>query len=466
MRGTKLKLSATILLLALGLSACTPHQQYRTKTSLCVNQAATPSAECESHALQKYQYLSESNSNQNQDSAVSQEYLLGFVEFDDQGLLFDRKQMEAVLNTIYEEAVGKDLLITVFMHGWQHNAAPGDDNVDTFRKLLAQINESEKRISLDSNEPPRQVVGVYLGWRGRTITTSIFDNLSFWERRDTARKIGEIGVSEVLSRLERIKQDKDSIGGDGSRTRLAVIGNGFGGTATYAAVTQALKSRFIQTIAPEGTQGDVTGFGNLVVLINPALTALQFTPLSDLAAGHATYFGSQLPVVAVLTSETDYATKMLLPLGRRLSTLFETERETHRWNATTKKNEPIDERDMDVTALGHYLPYRTHYLHATEEFPSSHRPELIERFHRTYSSWVLDYPGSQIEFDGSVLERTNHSAGRNPYLVVQVNRDLIKNHGDISDKRIQEFVKELVMVSCQTPKMIEKTRSEIGSFRR
>jgi len=463
MRRTKLKLS--ILLLALGLSACMPHQQYRTKVDLCVSQMAPPSAECELHALQKYQYFPESSNIQKQDKAISQEYLLGFVEFDDQGLLFDRKQMDSVLNAIYAESVSKDLLITVFMHGWQHNAAPGDDNIDTFRKLLAHLSESEKQVSLDSNEPPRQVVGVYLGWRGKTITTPVFDNLSFWERRNTAQKVGEIGTSEVLSRLERIKQDKDGIVDGGSRTRLAVIGNGFGGTAIYSALRQTLKSRFVQTMAPEGAQGDVTGFGNLVVLINPALEALQFASLSDMAAGRATYFGSQLPVLAVLTSETDYATKMLLPLGRRLSNLFETEREVTRWNAIIKKSETLDEGAMNVTALGHFLPYKTHYLHATEEFPSNHHPELMESFHKTYSSWVLDYPGSQIEFDGSVLERNNHSAGRNPFLVVQVNRDLIKDHGDISDRRIQEFVKELIMVSSQTPKMIEKTRSEVNSIR-
>lgn len=451
MRGTKLKLSVT-LLLALGLGACTQQQQYRTKVDLCVSQTPIPSAECELHALQRY----------SQESNADQDYLLGFIEFDDQGLMFDRKQMEAVIDAIYKESITKDLLITVFMHGWQHNAAPGDDNIETFRTLLRHLTKLEGELSANNQESPRQVVGIYLGWRGRTITTPIIGNLSFWERQNTAHKIGETGVAEILRRLERIKLDKDSITARASHTRLAVIGNGMGGEAIYTALAQRFQSKFIQTIAPEGIQGDTVGFGNLTILINPNLSALQFSSLSDMAAARGSYFGSQLPVLAVLTSETDYATKMLFTFGRRLATLFDTEREITRWNATTRKNDVIDESALNVTALGHFMPYKTHYLHTSEEPPLTKGYEIINNFYKIYNSWVLDYPGSQIEFNGSILERTADSAGRNPYLVVQVNRDMIKNHDDIYNERLMEFVKELMMISNQTPKMIAKSKSELN----
>ncbi len=462
MRGTKRKLFATILLLLLGLSACTPHKQYRTKLDLCTIQA-TSAVDCKLHTVQRYQHALAATGSLDQGTSIVQDYLLGFVEFDDQGMLYDRKQMDAVLNTVYDESVSKDLLIVVFMHGWKHSAEQNDDNVNTFRTLLGRISESERALSNGSNESPRQVVGVYLGWRGESVTVPLAESLSFWERKNTAEKIGQVGVTEFLSRLERIRQDKDSVVTGGSRTRLAIIGNGLGGTAVYTAVSQTMENQFIRTMAPEGAQGRVLGFGNLVVLINPALEAMRFTSLLDMAAGRTTYFGSQLPMLAVLTSETDYATKLLFSFGRRISTLFESEREISRHNATSRVKEVFDESSLNVTAVGHFSPYRTHYLYATEESPTNGQSDPVAGLQKVYSSWVLDYPGSQIGFKGSILERTDNSAGRNPYMVVQVSKELIKDHGDLSDERMQEFIKELILVSCQTPKMIDKSRSEVSS---
>ncbi|CAK0774642.1 Esterase [Gammaproteobacteria bacterium] len=457
MFGMRCHRSTILPLLVFGLSACMPLQQYRTQYSLCVNSGKTPLEKCEAHAIQKYQEAAS-------DSTTGQEYLLNFVEFDDQGMLFDRKQMEAVLNSIYEEALTKDLLIAVFMHGWKHSAAPGDSSVEAFRSLLARLDESEKRLSQDSKETPRQVVGVYLGWRGVSVTVPILEHLSFWERKNTAQKLGETGVAEVLSQLERIKLDKDSMVAGGSRTRMAMIGHGLGGTAMYGAVAHTLSERFLQTTAPEGTQGDVRGVGNLVILINPSFPALQFAPLSNMAAARGSYFGSQLPVLAILTSETDYISKLAFSWGRRFSTFFENEREISRWNAVTRKEEELSEKAMNLNTPGNFLPFLTHSLHPTEEFSENANQNPITEFHKIYSAWVLDYPGSQIEFNGTRLQRAEQSAGRNPYLVIQVNRELLKDHGDLSDRRNLDFVNELMLISCQTPKMIEKTRSETQSL--
>lgn len=442
-----IKFSAVIFLLSLGLGACTPHQQYQSKVNLCINQTPAAINSCESYSLQKFQ-------------EANQNYLLGFVEFDDQGIIFDRKQLEVLINTIYEESIDNDLLITVFMHGWQHSAASNDDNIATFRSLLTRLNELENQLSAINQETPRRVVGVYLGWRGRSVTTPIIDKLTFWERQKVAQKIGDNGLGEVLGRLERIKSDKDST--TKNRTRLSVIGNGMGGAAIYQSLAQIFKTRFIQTVTPEGMQGDIAGFGNLVILINPTLSALQFSSLSDMAAARNGYFGSQLPVLAVLASETDYVNKNLFPFGRSLNSMCQEKREIKRWNAMTRKNEIIDESVTNINALGNFAPYETHYLHQSQDTLITDQTKLAENFYKVYRAWVLDYPKSQIAFNGSVLERTNYSAGRNPYLVTQVSRDLINSHDDLSNERILEFIKELIMIASQTPKMVEKIRYEIN----
>lgn len=129
------------------------------------------------HALQKYRDANNRN----------EEFLLGFVEFNDQGLLFDRKQMNAVVSELKREAVQRDLLIVVFMHGWKHNARhqdsnrPEDENITTFRQVLSELSKAEARISEITGTPPRGIAGVYLGWRGASITAPLLKELTIWD---------------------------------------------------------------------------------------------------------------------------------------------------------------------------------------------------------------------------------------------------------------------------------------------
>lgn len=468
MAGFEIRTSAYAVAFAVALSACAPLQQYRTNYEPCVSHTSLASGKCESHALQQYQDAFDSERG----------YTLGFIEFDDQGLLFDRKQMNAVLDEINAKASEQDLLIVAFVHGWKHSAAPKDDNIKTFRDVLLGLSEAESRISAVTNERRREIVGVYLGWRGGSITTPLLKELTFWDRKETAHKVGQVGMTEVLTRLERIKQDRDSMvahGGrgacprgcahsremdtvvrDSSRTRFIVVGHSFGGAVVYAALSQVLETGFIHTVGPPGAVTDVAGFGNLVVLINPAFEALLFAPMSDMSTERGSYFASQLPVLAVLTSEADNATKWVFPIGRSFSTFFEKERYTSRWNPMTGREEIIDEEKANITALGHFEPYWTHFLRASKRHEDTvakqGAAESVRQFFQAGEAWREDKPGSKIPFNGSTLERTRSSAGRNPYLVVSVDDELITGHNDISDPRMIEFIKQLILISSQTPK--------------
>jgi hypothetical protein len=432
--------------IVIAMSACAPLQQYRSDYKLCISHTRPSASGCESHALQRYE-------------DAGHGYTLGFIEFDDQGLLFDRGQMKAVVREINEQAAERDLLIVVFMHGWKHSAAAGDENIRTFRQVLASLSEAEHSLSRITNEPRREVVGVYLGWRGGSVTVPVLRELTFWDRKNTAHKVGHIGVTEVLNRLERIKRDKDSLTRHGSRTRFVVVGHSFGGAAVYAALSQILEAGFVHTVGPPGTETNVAGFGNLVVLINPAFEALLLAPLSDMSTERGHYFESQLPVLAILTSEADDATRLAFPAGRIFSTVFEKEGNTRRWNATTKQEEIIDEEDANTTAVGHFEPYKTHFLHATDApeaaLAKQNRSGSVQRFFEAGAGWRQDRPGSRIRLNGSVLERTDRSAGRNPYLIVRVDREIIADHNDISNPRMVEFIKQLILISSQTPEQTE-----------
>jgi hypothetical protein len=238
-----------------------------------------------------------------------------------------------------------------------------------------------------------------------------------------------------------------------SATSLAVIGHSFGAEIVYSALSEILENRFVQTAGPAGQQSDAGGFGNLVVLINPAFESELFAPLSDISAERGLYFKSQLPLLAVLTSDADYATRFAFPLGRFFSTVFENERDTHRFNATTRQQETIAESKANMIALGHFQPYETHRLYPSDALQRHEVEELtamdsVRSAFAFADAWEKDIPGSKIPVAGLTLERNTVSAGRNPYLVVKTSDDLITEHNDIDDPRIIEFIQQLIIVSA------------------
>ncbi len=467
----KIAVTPAAIVLCMLITACTPHKMYRTDyQEVCVSQTVDllPHAECERHALQRLP------------SGNGSSYFLGFIEFDDQGQLWDRKQMQSVVSTLQEESGSHDLLLVVFAHGWKHSAAPQDTNIQTFRHVLAQLSDTEAYIAKTTGVPARKVAGVYLGWRGGSISVPYLENLTFWDRKNTAQKVGHGGVAEVLGQLEDIKMTKDSMecrefqatGQDKdpvctSNTRLVVVGHSFGGAVVHTALAQILGNRFIQTTGPAGQKSNVDGFGNLVVLINPAFEANLFTPLSDMAAERGHYFPSQPPVLVVLTSEADNATGIAFPAGRWFSTLFEKEHDRQRRNAVTGQAETISEHQSNITAVGHFEPYRTHRLYPKDserkrgEIKPTSAADSVRMLPQSRSSWENDESGSTITFGEVVLERTKNSAGRNPYLVAYVDGNLIQGHNDIDDPRVIEFIKQLIMVSSYKSNQTEALHNTI-----
>lgn len=431
------KLSCSIvklLLVGILMAGCAPHRLYRTNPELCTS--SNPEQDCQAHFLQEYT-----------PAETDESYLLGFIEFDDQGQLHWRGQMNLVLDKIGEVAAFQDLLIIAFVHGWKHSAAPMDGNIETLRHNLRALSALESELSRREGRAERKVVGVYMGWRGGSITLPVMKELTFWDRKNTAHKVGYGGVIEVLAKLEEIKKIKASIDAPDRMTRLVVIGHSFGGAVVYSALAQIMMNRFATTQGPVGLATTVEGFGDLVVLINPAFEALRFSTLSDMANERRSYFQAQLPVMAVLTSEADDATKRAFPLGRFFSTLFEKHREVQRQNGATKKDETIGQKRANITALGHFEPYKTHTLRQAQHPDSK---TALELYVEASQSWENDQPGSVIRFDGSVLERTPNSVGRNPFLIIRVDKALIRDHNHIDDPKVTSFIRQLILIASQS----------------
>jgi pimeloyl-ACP methyl ester carboxylesterase len=377
--------------------------------------------------------------------------------------------MAAVLAAVNTETGDgdRDFLLVAFVHGWKHDAGPKDSNVANFRLALAQLSAAETALSQKVGRPPRKVVGVYLGWRGESITAPLAEDLTFWDRKNTAHKVGHGQVTEVLERLEQLRQQRLERN-PASRSRLIVVGHSFGGAVVFSALEQILEARFLERPRSPAAPGVIEGFGNVVVLINPAFEAQLYEPLSDLSTERASYAKSQLPVLAILTSEADKATGVAFPIGRWFSTRFEKQRKVDRFNPIMEQLHPgagsketIDQKDTDIDAVGHYEAYRTHMLRAVQPAasaaPTVDIPQLDTKALALASQeWEDDRPGGEIAFPGSVLTRTERSAGRNPYLVINVDKKLIADHDDIWRPGIRDFITHLILISSQSNDLQER----------
>jgi hypothetical protein len=313
------------------------------------------------------------------------------------------------------------------------------------------------------------VVGVYVGWRGASITARGLKELTFWDRKNTAHEVGQGDVTELLNRLELVQRIKNAQEGERHQSRLVTVGHSFGGAVVFSALNQQLAGRFIRTTGVPESSADVEGFGNLVVLVNPAFQAQMYSSLHSMSNERGTYFDSQLPVLAVLTSEADQATRRAFPLGRWFSTMFEKERKITQFNPVLKQDEVFSQHDANLQAIGHFEPYRTHTLRATDATApvttgAQNQEAVVDSVLAASGSWDQDKPGNVMSFPGSVLTRGNDTAGRNPYLIVQVDKALIRDHNDLSDPRVATFITQLILISSQSKNAGERAESRSRGF--
>lgn len=423
---TKTSLSGWALFSAIILSAgCAPNEIYRSVYQPCT---VSPTDACDLNSLHVY------------NKGAENEYTLGFVEIDDQGQMRDRRQMQALLDMLYQKAAEESLLTTVLVHGWHHNARPGDPNIESFKDNLAKLSEVETRLSKKLGRPARKIAGVYVGWRGESIDLPPFNFLTFWDRKNTAQDVGYLGITELLVKLEEIANVRNSLQPP-IRSRLVVIGHSFGGAVVYSATSQLLASRFVDSRKGKSFTDTAKGFGDLIVLLNPAFEALRYVPFYDLSQARCSYFPEQVPRLAILTSEADGATGTLFPMGRIFSTLFETHDEIVRTDC--RHTLELDEGEADRQTVGHYLPLISHTLTPLNDGKNLR----VATYENMKNIWSTQTPGGSTRFGKVVLTHLNKTNPQNPYLNIRVDGEIITDHNDVFNEKVMEFIRLLIELS-------------------
>jgi hypothetical protein len=419
--------------LATPLCGCVIHQQYRTSLEPC---ELRPGVDARRAAIE-----------------IANGCVLGLVEFDDQGWLWQREQMERVLEHLQALDQTNSLLLLTYVHGWKHNASFADKDVQLFRGVLQQFRELEVKDARHAGLPPRTVAGVYVGWRGASVPLPLLKQLSFWERKETAHEVGWGALTELFVRLESLRDaSRKRHSQDRLPTRLVIVGHSFGGAATYSALAPLFVERFVQSLGETNQPSRLRGFGDLVVLVNPAFEAARFHVLRDLAE-HQISFAHQPANIAIFTSKSDWATRAAFPVGRSLSTLFESYQ--HR-----------EQGSANLHAVGHFAPFVTHHLvprepEAAPPPPAAAKPApmpvrqvtLDESYENIQAVREQMRPAEQsqvglrrkIRFSRTELQLTSPAQANMPLLVVQVDKRIIRNHGDINRPVFRDFLREFLL---------------------
>lgn len=472
--------------LALGFvvtAGCTPNAIIRADRHPCLidsavlkqnQQANTPSV-CAFSALEEVKV------DATRPGGKSGSYILGFVEFDDQGkpwdpeqerLLFDRMKLESTRQN-------QDLSIITFVHGWKHNAKELDTNVQAFQSLLEAVTAAELQ---PTDTQPRKVIGIYTGWRGETMPSPV-DNVTFWTRKDAAQRVAEGSIRGLLGKIRGFHDTLDAgLPHDRHGTLMLTIGHSFGALVVYSALAQYFIDRAAAStinaayfpgrhVAPPPLTADedprlIPAYGDLVVLINPAFEAMRYDPIRELAGeqhslgpSQAAYAPMQSPVLVEVTSigkgllEGDWATGLAFPIGRALSTGLE---------ATAR--DPLtheNERAEILQAIGHYQPFWTHDLDITEQkkldwetkgrqltLNQADECENLKVFEKQSRIYGYLQPGWQRTFrSGAVLAPVKDSKydPNNPFWVINADPSVIADHDDISNAVLENFVAQLFM---------------------
>ncbi len=371
------------------------------------------------------------------------DYTLGFVEFDDQGWFWDPNQRVAVEQMIRDQAgIGdpthatpQGIVLVAFVHGWKDNADYDNDGVTAFRAILEELHNLEQSAQTRGHRSARKIVGVYAGWRGLSATWEPFKELSFWERKDTAHKVGGYGaMTKLLVDLESIQKDSlDALPKNAPRTELIIIGHSFGGAAVYSALSQIITERFIDTIGNTKKPTRLKPLGDQVILLNPAFEAQRHSDLNLLAQEIQKYPQDQRPVLSIFTSESDWATRYTFPIGRFFATIFQSNRDHN-------------QKVAGLETIGWFGPFITHQL-----IYSAANPAAVEPLHSfdivqgERAKWVPNSLTRQTYYlPNATLKPCDTYKPGNPFWIVSVDPQIMNGHSDIANPHLIKFLRDYI----------------------
>lgn len=381
------------------------------------------------------------------------DYTLAIAEFTERGNNFNDAAYTDILNTITAKSKTNSdgVVVIVFVHGWNHNSNEEDTNLKDFKNVLAEVARQREDFAIGS----RDLIGVYVGWRGQSLRIPVVRRLTYWERKAVAEQLGNTGLSRLLADLDTIDQES-------KRNVMATVGHSFGGAAVLSAVSKPLLTR-LQTpqLQPGDSGGRCSnvscGIGDGIFLINPAIEANQVVSLLESTVPKS-YSENQPPLLVSISSEADLANKYAFPLGQTFG-LLATSRQaplsgrTYFKDFVTGEQLTLREENLDSTTVGNFAPFLTHRLDVpgADTLCEASSNEELERL--LADSPLLrqcsDYAKSSEcgpKYFPRGFDRTQRNAFTdrespyNPLYFIRTNDKFMSGHNDIFNPHVVAFL--------------------------
>lgn len=428
----------TAVLAAVWSAGCVGNVAYRR----CAD--AGPSSPCAGRSVLSEKLKTE-EFDRTQTGAVGAEwpYTLTFVEFDDRGEMFDRRQLEAAVGAIKAAKASKPQgttpVVAVFVHGWKNNASESSGNVWGFRQMLAALSLQYKV----SGGPFSPVVGVYLGWRGAVVSAPLLKEFTFFDRHGKSQNLPGPHMAEALAKIMEAAKGRDF---DDAGTLSVLIGHSFGGAVLETALSEALAELVVRA---QSTGTSIRWPADLVLFVNEAQEATRSYQLIESLLANVSDRepcspsvatpNLQAPVIISASSTADSATRVAFPAAQSLARPFNSLR---RYPDGGNALGIPSQTSMFFRTTAHLGEFQSHL------FGRSDDPRIADAIKRCrpYLEVNLDGKfGAQGDASpGYVLVEKPGSRNRTPYWVFHVPPEIIPDHSTIFTPVFRNFMVALV----------------------
>jgi hypothetical protein len=399
---------------------------------------------------------------------------LSYIEFDEKGDYWDRRQLGWTVLEIEKAAQANDLVLVVYVHGWQNDASTlrGHD-VGKFHCLLEHL--------ADVDEGKHRFFGVYIGWRGKSvpggdgwfhdgsvpdlISKAIFfapHELSIWSRKNAATRVAGLPVTEAIFQSVAAART-------GPRAKTILIGHSFGALLLEKAMAQALAAKMISEDGTTG--GKFTAPADFVVLLNSAAESIYAKEMIDMLRrrkpASSTSTGGDInakhPLIVSITSTADWATGILFPIGTRLSNAAGTFRK-YEWDTRFgESSHNVSQKEYFTHTPGHndrLISYEAVPVSGSAKGPTYQdtetcSQEMLDAFRRNLSE-PLTGPNGEVRFSTilSAGEETQWELQsripdnlQTPYWIIKVPKEIMRDHSDIFNENALAMMARLFRVS-------------------
>lgn len=329
------------------------------------------------------------------------------------GELVDRCQWDAAMLQLNNGGLDdqRSKIVLLHVHGWKQGAHPEDAERAAFAEILQGVAAGEQ-----AKPNPSQVVGIFVAWPGARYAISALNNFTFLSRLTVADRISQSAiVAKLIGAVEgnlahRAKAGKEDV--------FILMGYSLGARILFNATAQVLiyGAQLARPANGNDTYRRVDGPGDLVILMNPAISASNYSALDAIRRADEKFPVTQDPVVLTIASDNDQVIRYAFPLSQLV---------TFNWG-----------REQRV-AVGEYAPFATHRLTTRSGPQPDADPNTVwfDSFCVEKICLTREPPGADATRFASQRNPDLPSVRQpaNPFIVAKASSEVVDGHSGVWD---------------------------------